>query len=201
MDGRLAGQLVIFCLLFFVGLAPSFAYNEQAPRNAAPPLTKFALQARLNTPPPPKAQTRPATETQSPNTSHHSASSHGFTRFKVAALLPPQHMTLNGSDLLPWLSPRYQFHLQLKPSGPIEEGNSRLGAYPSLQLTPQSSLGFSFHHFSPRLNLERAGLQSSLHFRSDGVKLNFRPTAISTQLEFDVNITDDESRFDLTYRY
>ncbi|ART83473.1 hypothetical protein CBP31_13270 [Oceanisphaera profunda] len=107
----------------------------------------------------------------------------------------------SNTDLFALIPKRYQVHVELIPSGPVNEGNQRLSVYPSFQLTSQSSLGFSFNKFRPRFNIERAGLQTSLHLRGDGIKLNFRPTAISTQLEFDVKITDDESRLDLTYRY
>ncbi|ART79647.1 hypothetical protein [Oceanisphaera avium] len=111
----------------------------------------------------------------------------------------PKSLTFTHSNLLTRLSDRYQLNLEFSPSEVNAKPN--FNAYPSYQLSSQSSLGFSFNHFRPRFNFERAGLQTSLHFRGDGVKLNFRPTAISKQLEFDVKISDDESRLDLTYRY
>ena len=122
-----------------------------------------------------------------------------LTQLNLASFTP-RHWRVNDGDLFTHPPSRYQLHIELNPRGSTDQGKQRFSAYPSLQLTPQHSLGL-FHRFSPRFNIEHLGLQTAVHFRGDGIKLNFRPTAISTRLEFDLKITDGESRLDLTYRY
>ncbi|MGO4998200.1 hypothetical protein [Oceanisphaera sp. W20_SRM_FM3] len=208
MDSRLAPQPLVFCLLFLLFMVPCLAYNEQAPRTKAPPLTKFALQSRLSGPananPAPLPASKPVTQLATPESvpapASFLASPVSLTGLNTLSFTP-QQMLLNRSDLFALLPSRYQIHIELTPSGPANSGNPRLSAYSNFQLSPQSSLGLSLKNLSPRLKFDRPGLQTELKFRGDGIKLNFRPTAISNQLEIDVKITDDESRLDLTYRY
>lgn len=208
MDSRLAPQPLIFCLLCLLFMAPCLAYNEHAPRTKAPPLTKFALQSRLSGSAAPNsmplAAIKPVTRLVTPELvltpASLLASPVSLTGLNTLSFTP-QQMLLNRSDLFTLLPSRYQIHIELTPSGPPNSSNPRLSAYPSLPLSSQSSLGLSFNNFRPRLNFDRDGLKTSVKLRGDGIKLNFRPTAISTQLEIDLKITDDESRFDLTYKY
>ena len=201
MDGRLARLQLLWCWSLFLFMAPCLAYNEHAPLKAAPPLTKYALQARLNAPVTTN-QAEPSTSVSPAISSSSSAraSAHGLTRRNTLSFTP-QYMTFNNSDLFSRLPHSYQLHIELTPSGALYGDSQRLSAYQSYQLSPQSSLGMSFKSLKPRLNFDRAGLQTSLQLRGDGIKLNFRPTAISDQLQLDVKITDDESRLDLTYKY
>ena len=186
MDGRIANRQLFFMLPFLLMIPPGLAFEEHASRATDYPLI-LASRERLITQP--SAQQTPL---KTSDAHLHRPYVWSFT---------PQTMSLSSTDLFSLVPSRYQLHVEFTPSSYLDEGKPRLNAYPSFQLTSQSSLGFSFNRFRPRFNIERAGLQTSLHFRGNGVKLNFRPTAISTQLEFDVKITNNESRFDLTYRY
>lgn len=210
MDGRLARQQLLFFLPLFMFMAPCLAFEEYSSRRSSNLNALPAPSARLIStiaPAPPLAAVNtqppvsvPAVALSTINPAALNLSSLNLTGLTLLSFTP-QNIITNNIDLFALLPKRYQVHVELIPSGPVHEGNQRLNIYPSFQLTSQSSLGFSFNKFRPRFNIERAGLQTSLHFRGDGIKLNFRPTAISTQLEFDVKITDDESRLDLTYRY
>lgn len=184
MDGQHARHRLFFFLPLFMFITPCLAFEEQSARSATTYPLMSASRERLISAP---------TSVPAPLTTNLSQ--------PYVWSFTPQTMTLNSTDFFSLVPSRYQLHVEFTPSRYLNEGNPRLSAYPSFQLTSQSSLGFSFNRFRPRFNIERAGLQTSLHFRGDGIKLNFRPTAISKQLEFDVKITDDESRFDLTYRY
>ncbi|MBM7455814.1 hypothetical protein HNR62_001693 [Oceanisphaera litoralis] len=111
--------------------------------------------------------------------------------------LPPLRFALTPPEL-PGAPRRYGLDIELQPTA---DGNQRLAAYPSLQLTPQSSVSLSLKSFRPRLNFERAGFKTSVRLRGDGLKLNIRPSDPDTRLEFDIKITDDESRLDCKYRF
>ncbi|WP_417618133.1 hypothetical protein [Oceanisphaera sp.] len=93
---------------------------------------------------------------------------------------------------------RYDMNIELRPT---PNGMPQLHAYPSLQLTPQSSVGLSLKNLRPRFDFESGGFKTSMRLRGDGIKLNIRPADPDNRLEFDIKITDDESRLDLTYRY
>ncbi len=110
----------------------------------------------------------------------------------------PLRFTLPSPSIMTDLPSRYGLDIELNPTA---DGNQRLTAYPSLKLTPQSSVSLSLKNFRPRLNFERGGLKTSLRLRGDGIKLNIRPSNPETRLEFDIKITDDESRLDCKYRF
>ncbi|MFP2770505.1 hypothetical protein [Oceanisphaera sp. KMM 10153] len=112
--------------------------------------------------------------------------------------IPPLHFTLTPSELLGATPSDYGLDIELQPTA---DGNQRLAAYPSLKLTPQSSVSLSLKNFRPRLNFERGGFKTSLRLRGDGIKLSIRPSDPETRLEFDLKITDDESRLDCKYRF
>ena len=196
MDGLLARQR-LFCLPFFIFVAPCLAFEEHSSRHHSAPLAELAppasLATRLITNI--QLQLKPAVEYVSLSASAFDLTTINLTQLNLASFTP-QDWREHHYNLFTPPPHRYQLHLELKLSG-SDEGKQRLSAYPSLLFTPQHALG----RFSPRFNIEPLGLQTSLHFRGDGINLNFRPTAISTRLEFDLKITDDESRLDLTYRW
>ncbi|MFD1007742.1 MULTISPECIES: hypothetical protein [Oceanisphaera] len=110
----------------------------------------------------------------------------------------PLRFTLTPHNTFVVIPRRYGLNFELTPT---TDGQQKIIAYPSLTLTPQSSLGLSLKNFRPRLDFEQGGFKTSLRLRGNGIKLNIRPTALSNRLEFDIKITDDESRLDFTYRY
>lgn len=165
MDGRLILHRGSFCLLLFIHINASYAYEE-----AVSDITRRQYQeySTLDSSPPNVTSTQPF-------------------RFTLA---PP---AIFGD-----IPKRYGLNVEWRPT---PDGTPRLSAYPSLKLTPQSSVGFSLKNFRPRFNFERGGFKTSMRLRGDGIKLNIRPADPNNRLEFDVKITDDESRLDLTYRY
>lgn len=173
MDGRLTWQLAVLCSSLFTLITPSFAYEESTP-GIPSEATTISIEPRYVSP-----------TFSSPN----------------PVLQPPQRMTLAYPDLFGVSLSRYEFNVELRPNGSLNGGNQRLSAYPSLKLTPQSSVGFSLKNFNPRFDIERAGFKTSLRLRGDGIKLNIRPADPNNRLEFNIKITDDESRLDVTYRY
>lgn len=110
----------------------------------------------------------------------------------------PLRFTLAPPAIFGDIPTRYGLNVEWQP---LADGSPRLSAYPVLKLTPQSSVGFSLKNFRPRFDFERGGFKTSMRLRGDGIKLNIRPTDPTNRLEFDIKITDDESRLDLTYRY
>lgn len=110
----------------------------------------------------------------------------------------PLHFTLTPFNINSDIPKRYGLDIELDST---TDGNRRLAAYPSLKLTPQSSVSLSLQSFRPRLNFEGGGFKTSLKLRGDGIKLNIRPSDPETRLEFDIKITDDESRLDCKYRF
>ncbi len=112
--------------------------------------------------------------------------------------IPPLRFTLTPPELLGTTPGPYGLDIELQPTA---DGNQRLAAYPSLKLTPQSSVSLSLKNFRPRLNFEGGGFRTSLRLRGNGIKLNIRPSDPDTRLEFDLKITGDESRLDCKYRF
>ena len=110
----------------------------------------------------------------------------------------PLRFTLTPPSITPDTPKRYGLDIELHST---TDGSQRLAAYPSLKLTPQSSVSLSLKSFRPRLNFEGGGFKTSLKLRGDGIKLNIRPSDPETRLEFDIKITDDESRLDCKYRF
>lgn len=116
----------------------------------------------------------------------------------TATYQQPLRFTLAPPSIISDIPKRYGLDIELH-SAP--DGNQRLAAYPSLKLTPQSSVSLSLKSLRPRLNFEGGGFKTSLKFRGDGIKLNIRPSDPETRLEFDIKITKDESRLDCKYRF
>lgn len=111
---------------------------------------------------------------------------------------PPLRFTLAPPAVFGDIPNRYGINFEWQPT---PDGTAGLSAYPVLQLTPQSSVGFSLKSFRPRFDFEGGGFKTSMRLRGDGIKLNIRPADPTNRLELDIKITDDESRLDLTYRY
>ncbi|GHA24430.1 hypothetical protein [Oceanisphaera arctica] len=116
----------------------------------------------------------------------------------TATIEQPLRFTLTPPKILTDTPKPYGLDIELHPTA---DGSRRLAAYPSLKLTPQSSVSLSLKNFRPRLNFERGGFKTSLRLRGDGIKLNIRPSDPEIRLEFDIKITDDESRLDCKYRF
>lgn len=110
----------------------------------------------------------------------------------------PLRFTLAPPAIFGDIPKRYGLNFEWQPT---PDGTSGLNAYPLLKLTPQSSVGFSLKNFRPRFDFEGGGFKTSMRLRGNGIKLNIRPADPTNRLEFDIKITDDESRLDLTYRY
>lgn len=110
----------------------------------------------------------------------------------------PLRFTLTPPSIISDTPKRYGLDIELHST---TDGNQRLAAYPSLKLTPQSSVSLSLQSFRPRLNFEGGGFKTALKLRGDGFKLNIRPSDPETRLEFDIKITKDESRLDCRYRF
>ncbi|GAA3714571.1 hypothetical protein GCM10022421_22460 [Oceanisphaera sediminis] len=116
----------------------------------------------------------------------------------TATQQPPLRFSLPSPSINSDIPRRYGLDIELQST---TDGNQRLAAYPSLKLTPQSSVSLSLKNLRPRLNFEGGGFKTSLKLRGDGIKLNIRPSDPDTRLEFDIKITDDESRLDCKYRF